>query len=243
MVRERSEVQWGRTKIPYDIKRSRRRRTVALTVGPPGSLVLTAPKNTPVERLDELVRAKARWITTRLRAVRPLGPHPIPREFVSGESFLYLGRQFRLDVRRGRYSIKVQLERGRFRVDIPAKLRGGAKHKAVKLALARWYRAHAEAHLTERVKWWASRLDVVVPKVFAREQERRWGSCAPGVVRFNWRIVQAPMRLLDYVVAHEVTHLLYDDHSKAFWAALGRVLPSYESLRSDLRTLGPRLQW
>jgi len=76
-----------------------------------------------------------------------------------------------------------------------------------------------------------------------REQEKRWGSCAPGVVRFNWRIVQAPMRLLDYVVAHEIAHLLHGDHGKAFWARLGRVLPDYEVRRAELQTLGTLLIW
>lgn len=242
MARERSEVQWGRTKIPYDIRRSDRRRTVALTIVPPGSVVLTAPENTPVERLDEVVHAKARWITSRLRRVQPAEPRPSPREFVSGESFLYLGRQYRLDVRRGR-DVEVRLDHGRFRVEVPAHLTGDARAEAVRAALGEWYRRHAEVQLTQRVAWWARRLDVAEPRMLLREQEKRWGSCAPGVVRFNWRIVQAPMRLLDYVVTHELAHLLHDDHGKDFWAALGRVLPDYEARRAELRSRGPFLVW
>jgi predicted metal-dependent hydrolase len=63
------------------------------------------------------------------------------------------------------------------------------------------------------------------------------------VVRFNWRIIQAPMRLVDYVVAHEVVQLVHDDHGREFWAALGRLLPDYEARRERLRTEGPRLVW
>ena len=240
---ERSEVKWGTTRIPYDIRRSSRRRTVALTVAPPGRVLLTAPPETPVERLDEVVRAKAKWIASRLRMVRPAEPKPSPRELVSGESFLYLGRQYRLDVRRGGTDPEVRLERGRLRVGLPGALTGEARTRAIREALVEWYREHARERLGERTAWWAQRVGLPEPRVMVREQERRWGSCGAGVVRFNWRIIQAPMRLVDYVVAHEVVHLVHDDHGREFWAALGRLLPDYEARREQLRTEGPRLVW
>jgi len=242
-MEERSEVRWGTTRIPYDIRRSSRRRTVALTVSPPGQIILTAPRSTPVERLDEVVQAKAKWIASRLRLVRPAEPKPGPREFVAGETFLYLGRQYRLEVRRGGASPEVRLERGRLRVGVPGALTGGARAGAVREALVGWYREHARERLSERATWWARRLDMPEPRILVREQERRWGSCSAGVVRFNWRIIQAPMRLVDYVVAHEVVHLVHDDHGREFWATLGRLLPDYEARRERLRTEGPRLVW
>ena len=240
---ERSEVRWGTTRIPYDIRRSSRRRTVALTVTPPGQVLLTAPTETPVERLDEVVRAKAKWIASRLRLVRPAEPKPSPRELVSGESFLYLGRQYRLEVRRGGADPEVRLERGRLRLGLPGALTGEARTRAIREALVGWYREHARERLSERTAWWAQRVGLPEPRVLVREQERRWGSCGAGVVRFNWRIIQAPMRLVDYVVAHEVVHLVHDDHGREFWAALGRLLPDYEARRERLRAEGPRLVW
>ncbi len=240
---ERSEVRWGTTRIAYGIRRSTRRRTVALSVSPPGQVILTAPRDTPVERLDAVVQAKAKWIASRLRLVRPAEPRPSPREFVGGESFLYLGRQYRLEVRRGGVAPEVRLERGRLRVGLPGALTGEARAGAVREALAGWYREHARERLAERATWWAQRAGVPEPRVLVREQEKRWGSCGAGVVRFNWRIIQAPMRLVDYVVAHEVVHLVHDDHGREFWAALGRLLPDYEARRERLRTEGPRFIW
>jgi hypothetical protein len=204
---------------------------------------LTAPQDTPVERLDAVVRAKAGWITSRLRRVRPSEPRPGSREFVSGESFLYLGRQYRLAVHTGGVEPEVRLDHGRLRVGVPRGLAGEAKARAVREALKGWYRGHAQGRLIERTTWWARRVGEPEPRVLVREQERRWGSCSPGVVRFNWRIIQAPMRLVDYVVAHELIHLIHDDHGKDFWAALGRHLPDYEARREQLRTVGPRLIW
>jgi predicted metal-dependent hydrolase len=122
-------------------------------------------------------------------------------------------------------------------------LAGEARARAIREALTGWYREHAWARLSERTAWWARRAGLSEPRVVVREQERRWGSCGAGVVRFNWRIIQAPMRLVDYVVAHELIHLMHDDHGKEFWAALGRLLPEYEARREQLRVAGPRLVW
>jgi len=88
------------------------------------------------------------------------------------------------------------------------------------------------------------RFGVPEPGVVIRDQQRRWGSCdRRGTLRVNWRIVQAPMRLVDYVVAHELAHLRHQDHSKAFWALLGRAMPDYEPRREALRRMGAKLGW
>lgn len=242
---ERSEIQYGTTKIPYNILRSPRRKTVAITVLPAGKLILTAPDNAPVQRLDRVVHAKAQWIVTRLRLAQRLD-QPHPKEFVSGETFLYLGRQYRLQVARGGEHGQVRLERGWLKVGVNSSLKGKRRASALREALVRWYRQHAHARLEERVRWWAAKVEVPEPQVLVREQRLRWGSYnANGVLRFNWRIVQAPTRLMDYVAAHEVIHLVHPNHTKAFWALLGRVMPDYEYRRHALRLFGPRMegQW
>jgi hypothetical protein len=114
----------------------------------------------------------------------------------------------------------------------------------VRKAVVTWYRHHAAERLPERAAIWAKKMGVPVPVVLIRDQRRRWGSCDPkGNLRFNWRTVQAPMRLVDYVVAHELVHLGHRHHTAAFWAALGRVMPDYEARREALRGMGARLEW
>ena len=238
-VVERSEVQCGRTTIPYAIRRSARRGTVSVAVEPSGEVLLTAPASTPVERLDRVVHQKARWIVARRREVA--GPRLVPtaREFVSGESFLYLGRQYRLLVRNG--PTAVRLHRGRLEVHEPD---GNRRGQRVRAALVRWNRDQAERRLPERVARWAKKVGVPAPKVLVREQQKRWGSCdAAGAVRFNWRIIQAPMSLVDYVVVHELVHLRHRDHDAAYWQALGRVMPDYEARRRALKRWGGQAQW
>ena len=107
-----------------------------------------------------------------------------------------------------------------------------------------WYRAHAAVRLPERVEPWRARLGLAPAGVLIRAQEKRWASCdVTGVLRFNWRIVQAPVSLIDYVVAHELVHRLHRHHTPDFWATLGRVLPDYEDRREALRRMGERLVW
>jgi predicted metal-dependent hydrolase len=242
-VAEHSEVQFGRTLIDYGIRRSSRRKTVAVTVHPTGVVILTAPTGASVTRLDTVVKNKARWIAGRLRLVRPLaGPVPA-KEFLTGESFRYLGRQYRLRVLTGKVE-GVRLDAGRLLVETEVGLGAEARAVRVRALLVGWYRSRAEERLSSRAAYWAERIGVPVPRVLVREQELRWGSCsASGVVRFNWRVVQAPSRLVDYVVAHEVLHLRHPDHTKAFWAALGSVLPAAEARRASLREFGRRADW
>lgn len=231
---ERSRVQYGTTRIPYAILRSSKRKTVSIAIDADRSVVVTAPKDTPIERLDRVVHAKASWITERTRRISSLPPPPPSKEFVSGESFAYLGRCYRLKVQQGAEP-SVRLVRGWLVV---------SSHDDVRAALVGWYRHHAAERLPERVAEWANKIGVTEPEVVVREQRKRWASCdKSGVLRFNWRIIQAPMRLVDYVVAHELVHLIHADHTAAFWRRLGRVMPDYEERRAKLREAGRAAEW
>jgi predicted metal-dependent hydrolase len=91
-----------------------------------------------------------------------------------------------------------------------------------------WYRRRAADQLRPLAATWSERVGVSLGSVLVRDQAKRWGSCdRAGTLRLNWRIVQAPLRLIEYVVAHEVIHVLHADHGREFWAALGRVMPDY----------------
>lgn len=244
-VAERSSVRFGGTRIDYAIRRSRRRGTVSVVVDPTDGVVLTAPARTPVTRLDAVVHTKAPWIVQRLRRVSDIPP-PLPaREFTSGETFLYLGRQYRLRVEpEAREVGPLVMSAGWLHVRLPPGL--DAEHSAafVRAALVDWYRRRARERLPEVVATWARRLDVAVADVLVRDQRKRWASCdARGTLRFNWRVIQAPASGVAYVVAHELVHLLHRDHSAAFWRTLGRVMPDYEKRRAALRAIGPRLEW
>lgn len=242
MTLERSEVHFGRTIIPYAIERGRRVKTVAIGVDPVDGVQVRAPQDTPVARLDGIVRTKAKWILERQRRHSSLPPPPAPRQFVSGETFLYLGRQYRLKVVRGEGpEARVKLV-GRY-IAVPV-AQNNLGPQTAREDLERWYRAHAAERLPERVDHWAARLRVMPASVRVGYAKKRWGSAdAAGNVRLNWRIVQASARLIDYVVAHELVHLKFPDHTRWFWASLGKVMPDYEARKEELRRLGSALVW
>ena len=332
---ETSVVIWGETRLPYTIRRSpRRKKTVAVTVDPAGGVLLVAPEHLAVDQLDGIVARKAGWIVRRLRRAQTHGPPRSPREFVSGESVLYLGRHYRLKVHPlaagettphdttgeakprgeamlggdaklsdaaklggGRLHGEAKLPgdaksgggwlhgdaklpgdwphgdaklcgdailgRGRLHAEAKlsgdwphggAKLRGGWLHVPapagveqaahVRAALVAWLRRHAAARLPERVEAWRAKAGVAMPRVVVADQRKRWGSCdRSGTIRLNWRIIQAPMRLIDYVVVHELVHLRHRGHGRDYWRAVGRVMPDYERRREELRRCGAGLAW
>lgn len=240
------EVRFGTTRIAYGVERSaRRKKTVAVAVEPGGQVVVKAPVSTEPAKLDEIVRRKARWILERRKRQEELRPWPGEREHVSGESFLYLGRQYRLKVRPGRgAATRVRCERGWLVVDVEPGLGGSERAARVRAGLVEWYREHAARRLPERVAEWAPVVGVAPAGVLIREPRKRWASCdARGNLRFNWRLIQAPRRLVDYVVVHELAHLVHPGHGRDFWALVGRVMPDYEARREELRRLGRRLEW
>lgn len=239
---ERSEVRWGSTEIAYLIRRSDRRATVGIAVEPSGAVVLTAPRTASVPRLDRLVREKARWIVDRIRRRDALDAGR-PREFVSGETFHYLGRQYRLRIHAGAPIRGITLRGAWLDLPVLADLRAREAQAYARAAVVDWFTARAREHLPSLVAIWAERLGVSYRNVIVMNQAKRWGSCSNQVIRLNWRIIQAPRSLVDYVVAHEVTHLLHDDHRAAFWSTLGRVLPDYDDRRARLRRLGAELVW
>ena len=240
-VTETSSVSWGGTRLKYAIHRSaRRRKTVAVTVDQAGSILVVAPERLAVARLDAIVVRKAGWIVRRLRRTEDHNPPPAPREFVSGESVLYLGRHYRLKVRPDETG-PARLRGGWLHVPAPA---GAQQAARVRTAMIAWFRRHAAVRLPERAEAWRTKAGVAPPRVVIADQRKRWGSCDHrGTIRLNWRIVQAPMRLVDYVVVHELVHLRHRGHGRDYWQAVGRVMPDYERRREDLRQWGTRLAW
>jgi predicted metal-dependent hydrolase len=236
---EHGRITLGSTVVRYTLVRSpRRKKTIEVQVNGSGPVRISTPLDATRERVEQLLRARARWLIPRIRPDEPAWAH----EFVDGETFLYLGRQARLrilDARAGEVPF-VRLVRGRLEVRIRPAKRSSVKKRRVRLALEEWYRVRAEAKLGERVAFYASRLRVRPSGIAIRSQANRWGSCSKdGVLRFNWRIVMAPMTLVDYVVVHELSHLAgHQAHAEPFWRAVARVLPDYEVRREELRRRG-----
>lgn len=246
IVTERAVAAYGTRNIPYRIERGRRRVSVAVVVDPLEGVVLRVPKDLERDRIAAVVRRKGAWIVERLRGFEDLWPPQTPREFVSGETFLYLGRQHRLRVERvaGLRLPAVAMEQGRLVVRIPTSVPEAERGDAVRGALREWYRRRAARYLPVRLARWAGKLGVPVPPLLVREPPKRWGSCdSVGNLRINWRAIQVAPRLIDYVLAHELVHLEHRKHNAEFWARLGEVMHDADARRAALRRAGTRVNW
>ena len=242
MTLEASSVTFGTTRIDYGIRRTARTKTVSISVDPDDGVVLAAPKNVTVARLDQVVRGKARWIVSAVRHASDRPPPMSAREFVSGETFMYAGRQHRLRVLVGN-DTGASLDHGWLVVRARA-VAGCRLEDAVRAQLIAWYEGRAEERLHGVVSQWSQVTGLKPSKVLISAQTRRWGSCSPtGELRLNWRIVGASKRLVEYVVAHELVHLRHPEHGPAFWRRLGAAMPDFEERRAQLKAVGPRLVW
>ncbi len=242
---ERSQVQYGRTLIRFQVQRSGRRKQVSLVVEPTRrQLLVLAPVDVDAARLRAVVRQRGPWVLEKMKAAREAAQPRSVHEFVSGESFTYLGRSFRLRVQEAVEPEQARLEGGWLVVTVGRGLPAGARARAVRAAVISWYKARAADRLPERLARFVAHLQLPEPRVLLRDQARRWGSCnKKGEVRFNWRIVQAPMKLVDYVVAHEAVHLVHRNHTAAFWRMLGRLVPDLDDRRAELVRRGSGLVW
>lgn len=239
------KVTFGRKTIRFSVIRSaRRKKTIALSIEPAGDVLVRAPVRTPHSRLAHIVKSRAEWIIRKQRSLENL-PVPFKREFVSGESFSYLGRHLRLKVLRN-HNVEepvVRMYRGRLEVNLNAASTDGKSAK-IKYVIIQWYRVQAARRIPERVRIYAEKMGFREPEVLIRDQRRIWGSCSSkGVLRFNWRIIMAPMSLVNYLVVHELCHLKHRDHSKSFWKSIGMTIPDYEKRKERLRISGIEYQF
>ncbi len=159
----------------------------------------------------------------------------VAREYVSGEALPYLGRNYRLKVVEGELA-PTKLLNGRIIVTVPEP---SSQTHYIQRALVNWYKRHANKKVREKVLRYANIVGVETGVIRVRDFKSRWGSCTPyGDLEFNWVIVMAPNRVVDYVVIHELCHLLHHDHSPQFWKEVERVMPDYKEHKEWLKQYG-----
>ncbi len=208
--------------LNFDLRRSSRRRTIGITVERNGKLVLSAPPEVPLETLEKVVEDKRFWIYSKLLEKQELNP-PVPiKEYISGEGFYYLGRSYRLKmVNPLPKQAPLRLYRGRFL------LHRGCQAKAPDL-FGQWYRDRLLPYLKTKAKTFINRVGAKPNSIQVRELGNRWGSCnAKGDLYFHWRVAMLPPEAIEYLLVHEMVHLIEHHHTPEFWHCLDRILPDY----------------
>lgn len=225
--------------IEYRLRRSPR-GNLRITVHPDRSVEITAPHDASKSRIEEAVRSRAAWIVKQRDWLERNYPQHV-RGFVNGETFLYLGRQYQLRiVKQQRGKGRVRLVGREFRVEIGKTALKHDPKKGVRELMVAWYRCHALPNIAKMAQQLAPKLGVQYSDIRLLDMPTRWGSGGNnGRLRFNWRIVMAPKKLIEYVVAHELAHTCHSNHSAAFWKTVGRVIPDWPERRDQLATRGP----
>ena len=213
--------------IEYRFAR-RRRRTIGISVDASGVSV-SAPLRAPWRDIEAFLKQKERWIVAKMDEWARL-PAPALVRGASGESLPLFGSTLTLEVSTGRRAVR--REPGRLMVSAPA------PHRVTKVLLG-WLKAQALEALAPRAAHYAAHLEVAAPQVTLSNARTQWGVCTEGgSIRLSWRLVHLEPGLADYVVAHEVAHLVELNHSARFWAVVRRLNPDVASARRWMRTHG-----
>lgn len=231
-------ITYGNKKIYFKIQRGRRKKTVAIHIQPNIAVFVLSPQLMETEKIKRIVRKRAKWIIEKQEKLKKIKPGLTKKDFVSGETFPYLGRNYRLKITKtdSPEEDKCKLFNGRLHVYINKKLKDKAVKKVVREKLTEWYMERAKEKINERIDRYAIQIGKSPKKVIIKNQEKRWGSCShSGTVRFNWKAVMAPIVAFDYIIVHELCHLLYPNHSERFWRKVESIIPDYKKQRNWLK--------
>ena len=232
---DHQSIVYGDDKIDFQVcyLPERTKKKVAIHVHPDGSVQVDAPQEAENGEVREAVRKRARWVLKHVSEAKRQREHVIPRQYVSGESYFYLGRRHVLQVSiepdsRG----SVKLVRGRLVVSTHKESAG-----TIKDLLRRWYRHRAKEYLQRRLDAHTAQVSWVSgsPPWKMVSMEKQWGNCSPkGLLSFNYHLVKAPRDCINYVIIHELCHLKEHNHSERFYRLMDQKMPNWRPVKARL---------
>ena len=208
-------------------------KQINIKVKPNCEVVLTAPQDTTAEHIDFVLQKRAGWIKKKINFFKKYQP-AVTKEYVSGENFAYLGRNYRLKVIESQIE-GVKLQRGYLQVFVKDKNNLARKQRLVK----EWYLIKAQEHFQKAIDKYQPIIKKDIANVCIREMKTRWGSCNPsrGYINLNSELIKKPTVCIEYVVFHELAHLIYHNHDKNFYNYLSLHLPDWKKRKGRLEKI------
>jgi hypothetical protein len=226
----------------WQIRRSVRRKTLALCVYPDNRVVAAAPAKLSKSEIINFVETKSDWIRKRLQLNREKQGKSPAREFKPGENLWYLGRKHGLEVCERR-TVGVSCAQGKITVFVRPEMTAETRSGFIRREIITWYGNMAQKKIAERVRYFTGIIGAIPRAVKIKTLKSRWGSCsAKGDLNFAWNIIMAPGPVLDYLVVHELCHLIHHDHSDQYWRLVEKSLPEHRERRKWLRQNGYKLK-
>jgi predicted metal-dependent hydrolase len=212
--------------LAFNVRRSQQRKTLELIVGRSGDLTLRAPEAASIGDLEQWAKKKLLWVHRKLALKENISPKLRRPEYVSGEAFAYLGRRYPLKLV-PMQDVALRFESGKFLLR--------RDETTPEAHFREWYIQTGSTWLGSRADLLSKRTRTVPNRVEVRDLGFIWGSCSKnGALLFDWTILQLPVRLIDYVLLHELVHLEYRHHQSPFWHALERALPDWRNRKDAL---------
>lgn len=222
--------------IEYTLIRSVKRKKLTITVERDSSIVVRAPQRVSDEKVHQIVMARRQWLFDKIRHPQKYGKAAPPpgKELVNGESTLYLGRNYPISIAETE-SGNIEFN-GKFIIP-PALVEKGPEK------LIEWYKQRAGQKILPRVTQYSKQLGVEYQRAEIMESKYCWGSCTVNSrVRFNWRLIKAPMSVIDYVVVHELAHLIEEKHTPDFWNIVRAQVANADRSKNWLKEHGDLLE-
>ena len=219
------------------------RKTIGITITKDGAVKVAAPIRATERQILEIVNKKASWIIKKLEEIeKSLSSDINERRYENGSRVFYLGREYVIGICRD-YGIKRPvIELYPDKINIKLLHDNVFDESQIKAILREWYVKQFEVIIKDRISRYSSIIGVRPSKVTIKEQKTRWGSCSTkGNINLNWKLVMAPLEVVDYVIVHELSHMRRMDHSYKFWEIVGNILPEYSDRRKWLRVNGSKL--
>ncbi|MCW2279189.1 M48 family metallopeptidase [Heliophilum fasciatum] len=230
---------YGDQTIRFELIYSRR-KTLGIQIEPPDKVIVKSPFGLSTDQVCAIVQKRAAWIIKKLASFRAMNIQPVQRSLINGELYLYLGKEYPLQIIIDKSVAKpsVDLFQDRLVVITPT-----IEKTMLQKALIAWYKVAAATLIEERIRVYAHCFSLSPVEVKVKEQKRRWGSCtAQNHLLFNWRIVMAPLAVLDYVVVHEMSHLVHKNHGKDYWNLVASILPDFKKRKEWLKYNALRME-
>lgn len=228
----RDHIRYGATIIDYDIEFAQR-KTLSICVNPDSSVCLKAPIDATLEQIQQKVHKRASWILKQKRFFESFGTSTTKRQYISGESHLYLGRQYMLRVKESNVNA-VHYQNNIIEIECRHKKDAG-------ILLQTWYRQRANVKFQEYAQPIIEQFSIygVKPQSLSiKKMDKRWGYCTiDGHITLNPRLICAPRCCIEYVITHELCHLIYRSHNKEFYALLTKEMPHWEKWKNKLERI------
>lgn len=226
------------TIINYSINKKSNVKNITIKVKHPNNVIIVSPKSVNNEFIHDLVVSKSRWILNKLNEFQNKEADNPPLLLVDGDSIPYIGDYYTLNVYKEKSIIKCTLDfkEGKFIAKVPYNISSNDQYIKLRELLINWYLTEGSKLIKERISIYSKKLNLYPESITLKEQKTSWGTCSSkGNIYINWKILLAPLDIIDYVLVHELCHLKYMNHSKEYWSLVSTIFPNYKEKRTYLK--------